>query len=159
MIKVWCYKLKNSQDLYAFTATKEFKKEFENIRDMKSFNKKSFVFTENEFKLFIAINKDQKLERLPLSCGSLDSSIIGTHTEEIKMEETINQLAFNAHSIIDKIDKYPIKKKYKKVIKEFCDITMKEYDMCVLRIDEFKIFYDLFKETFDSSLLENKCEK
>ncbi len=159
MIKVWCYKLKKKSDLYAFTATKDFKKEFENIRDMKSFDKKTFVFTENEFRLFMSINKNQKLERLPLSCGSLDSSIIGTYEEEIKLEETINQLSFNAHSIITKIDRYPIKKKYIKIIKEFCNITTKEYDKHILLINEFKLFYELFKETFDSSVLENKCEK
>lgn len=164
-MKVYLYYLKNK--LYAFTTNKVYKSDFEYQRNMECFTKRVETMDSTLFQAFSYKEKNKMMIEIPLS-DSTDEyfMIIGTPEEEIKLDQTVSDMDKEFSDILKYLKQIPFKKKYKKAIKSLSVISeLRKISPKLPESDEEEIenlytinflslFYNLFKDTFETNKRE-----
>lgn len=165
LMKVYLYYLKNK--LYAFTTNKVYKSDFEYQRNMECFTKRVETMDSALFQAFSYKEKNKMMIEIPLS-DSTDEyfMIIGTQEEEIILDQTVSDMDKEFSDILKYLKQIPFKKKYKKAIKSLSVISeLRKISPKLPESDEEEIenlytinflslFYNLFKDTFETSKRE-----
>lgn len=160
-MKVYLLYLKSTNKLYAQTSDKEIKDRFLAERNKNCFNVKKVKLSKEEYKEFKLKNSLYELTEFPIST-SLDSyvNILGTTKENVGIDIKMDELA----GIVDNIYKRlvlqsDIKSKYIESIEYLCTLSYLKKNKdgtkdLISKANTFKIFYELYKNTFVEDLQE-----
>ena len=98
--------------------------------------------------VFMNKNKDKMIHKDILNDGEQDYEIYATVFESTSLSESCEYINSTCQSIRDIIHQYSVKKKYLKSILFLTDVIKIENKVPTLKINTFKLFYEIFKETF-----------
>ena len=148
-MKVYLFYLKEDpRELYAFTLDKEYKNRFMSERNMNLFYMKKEHMEKNICMVFMNKNKSKQIVRDVLNDGKTDYEILCTVEESTKLSESCEYIEFTCGAIKELIHNYSLKKKYLKSILALTDVIKNQNTNPTLQINTFKLFYELFKNTF-----------
>lgn len=139
---------KKPKELYAFTMDKSIKENFEFQRNMDLFLVEKVELDKYLGMVFMNKNKDKMIHKDILNDGEQDYEIYATVFESTSLSESCEYINSTCQSIRDIIHQYSVKKKYLKSILFLTDVIKIENKVPTLKINTFKLFYEIFKETF-----------
>ena len=155
---VWIFYLKSKpKQIYAYTAAKEYKKLFLQLRNPNMFYVEKIIMDEFEFSMFLNANRYNKIDRYPMVATLSDEGsyieVASTIYEQDLCTQKYNQLEHEMEDIYrELIVNSSIKEKYKKEILFLLDRNFKlKYpggEQLTSRCNEFMIFMKLFGNTF-----------
>lgn len=149
-MKVYVFSLKSENEIYAYTAAKEYAELFRSQRNMKLFNEKVISLDKFEFMIFSNKMSVYQLCKDYLDDGEHDIEIVASVRETYQLSESCDYIRHNVSAIEKSIKDFPFKKKYlKPIIKLTQNITIKGKDEHpTLNVNTFTLFYYLFRNTF-----------
>ena len=158
---VTIFSLKNEKGVYAFSINKSHIELFRLQRNMKLFYVRNVKMTKHEYMAFSFDNKNTMLVLDYLYDSESDTNIemVTTVHESDELSESCHNIHSIASSLEKNIYKYSLKPKYLNIITTLTSIiTEPDENTNVLNIDTFKLFYQLFRNTFseDADKLEDK---
>lgn len=155
-MKVYMYFLKsNPNELYAYTTDKEYKEYFESQRNMDVFYKKKETLEKNVGYVFLSKNRSKQIVKDYLNDGERDYEIYATVDESNALSESCDYIDSVARHIRHRIQLMHLKPKYLKSILALTDVIKIDNKVPTLKINTFKLFYELFKHTFFQTKNEN----
>lgn len=148
-MKIYLFYLKeNPKELYAFTLDKEYKDRFMDERNMNLFYMKKEHIEKNICMVFTNKNKSKQIIKDVLNDGKKDYVVMCTLEESVKLSESCEYIENTCRAIKELIHNYSLKKKYLKSILALTDVIKNQNTNPTLKINSFKLFYELFKNTF-----------
>ena len=145
-ITVYYYYLKGDNDLFAFTADKNLKDEFELERNMNLYHKRKKKMTEEHFKQFSYLYNEKMLFCNNLFDGEEDLCFATTYHENFVLEKTCQELEDDIVSIKRKLSEFPLNAKTSKTLDELLIYYGDGIKESIYRFDTFKLFFKLFKK-------------
>lgn len=156
-MKMWCYYLIETRELYAISPCKEIAKQFEKQRCMSVFIKKILRLDNYEFSAMMASNRSIVLVDVPLfdgpSCISMALTVREDSLITYEMERIEDEI--NAIKTRWKLDD-EIPTELKRIVLQYLDLyqSVDIYannvdEMLVSNINSFRICYMLFRNTFE----------
>lgn len=142
-IVVYQYILKEDKFLYAFTADKNLKDEFELERNMNLFYKKKKKMTENQFKSFSFMFNDSMLFCNTLFDGEHDLYFATTYKENFILEDQCRKIEDDIIDINRKLSQFPLNSKTKELLDTILEYAGDGLNESIYRFDTFKIFFNL----------------
>lgn len=141
------YLLKETKGIYAFTFNKEYMKVFEAQRNMNKFIIKDIKFDDEiMWRSFVASNKNCMLQKDVLFDGKNTIDIICTEEESFGLDVYSNKYSDDLLNLQKALNtEFNVPPKYQKIISELTNRLREDES---LDIDTFKLFFDLFKNTF-----------
>lgn len=152
---VYLIYLKSKNCLYAFTLEKKDLNSFLKERNKKVFHVEKRKMDQTALSLFMNKYYTLHLIDIPLFDGYEYITILGTAKEDNAVSDAADYL-YNQFIYCENISKhFPFRKKYLKLIEDLTNVVTKiqvsnsEMIDPYLEIDTFRIFYHLFRDTFE----------
>ena len=148
-MKVFVFSLKAEKCMYAFTINEEYAEIFKKQRNMNLFNVNTITMNKYEFMIFSSRMSKFQLCKDYLDDGEQDIEIIATIKETSDLSEACEYIRKTYELISRNIELYNFNKKYLKPIIKITQSIIKSVDNHpTLNINTFKLFYNLFRNTF-----------
>lgn len=164
-MKVYLYQICYDDALYAYTLNDEYASLFESQRDMSLFKKSVARMDKYEWMMFSNKHKSLMLIMDVLFDGETDIDIACTISESDRLSSSSEYIDDTCTTVMTVSRNIPYNDTLLKSIMNLTRIiTSKEDTKSYLRINTFKLFYHLFKFTFEykpggEDYLKNEYEK
>lgn len=152
-MKVHLFYLRSEENrLYAYTTNDEYARQFIETRNKEAFYYKTEKMDELICKAFMNKHKTLQLITVPLADENDKYSIIATYEEDEKLmvaeEELGNQMDYFNYHFLKNV---PFNDEYKELISQLTTYYHDENNHPVIDVDEVKLFYEIFKNTFSTT--------
>lgn len=150
-MKVYLFILKSTNEMYAYTSCKEYADSFISQRNKDLFVIKKVNLKKYEYMLFTNKNSSKKIIKDYLFDGNDNIEIFSTVNESNSLSESCEYIVTTVSVLEEEFADVGLKKKYLNVITNITDEITGRTDKknSHINVDTFRLFYYLFRDTFE----------